>query len=450
MAQETRRRRGIDPIWWAPVLVLVVVTVSTLTAMAFEGTLKTTVPLTVISDRAGLVMEDDAKVKLRGVQIGEVAKVESYADSAGTNLSKLKLKIYPNEFRFLPSNIEAEIKSSTAFGAKYVDLIVPASGASHRELAKGAVLHSRNTTVEVNTVFENLQSIVHAIDPAKLNGVLSALADGFRGKGDRIGQAISGGNQFLVAVNPKQATIRKDWQLFGKTAAAYSVAAQDILSTLDSFTTTSVTITNNKKALNELLLDAIGFSNAGINTIGRNEQNLVSAINLVAPTFELLDKYSPTYKCTFEGAVWYLENGGRAAMGGNGKSLNIDGGLLFGDDPYRFPDNLPRVQAKGGPGGRPSCGSLPDASANFPVKYLVTDTGFGTGLDVRPNTGIGFPGYVNYFPVTKGTPQPPLIRYPGGPAPGLPPAYPGQPPYGAPDYAGAATPPLPPGPPPAP
>ncbi len=132
MSQETRRRRGIDPIVWAPVLVLFVVAVSTLTAMAFEGTLKTTVPLTVISDRAGLVMEDDAKVKLRGVQIGEVSKVESYADSAGTNLSKLKLKIYPNEFRYLPSNIEAEIKSSTAFGAKYVDLIVPESGPSHR------------------------------------------------------------------------------------------------------------------------------------------------------------------------------------------------------------------------------------------------------------------------------------------------------------------------------
>jgi len=29
------------------------------------------------------------------------------------------------------------------------------------------VLHSRNVTVEVNTVFENLQSVVHSIDPAK-------------------------------------------------------------------------------------------------------------------------------------------------------------------------------------------------------------------------------------------------------------------------------------------
>jgi phospholipid/cholesterol/gamma-HCH transport system substrate-binding protein len=447
MSQERRRRGGIDPIWWAPVLVLVVVAVSTLTAMMFSGTLRTTVPLTVISDRAGLVMEDGAKVKLRGVQIGEVASVDAYADPAGTNLSKLRLKIAPNDFQYLPNNVEAEIKSSTAFGAKYVDLIVPSEGASSRRLAPGAVLHSRNVTVEVNTVFENLESIVRAIDPAKLNGVLSALADGFRGKGDRIGQAITEGNRALLAVNPKMPTVRRDWQLFGKTTQAYSDAAQDILATLDSFSTTSVTITKNKTALDEVLLSAIGFADSGVNTIGRNQLNLVSAINLVAPTFELLNKYSPTYTCTFQGAQWYLEHGGRDAMGGNGKSLMIDGGLLFGDDPYRYPANLPIVQAKGGPGGKPSCGSLPDASANFPVKYLVTDTGFGTGLDIRPNPGIGFPGFNNYFPYTKGTPQPPWIRFPGPPAPGLAPAYPGQPPYGAPDYAGAATPPAPPAPP---
>lgn len=449
MSQERRRRGGIDPIWWAPVLVLVVVAASTLTAMAFSGTLRTTVPLTVISDRAGLVMEDGAKVKLRGVQIGEVASVDAYADPAGTNLSKLRLKIAPNDFQYLPNNVEAEIKSSTAFGAKYVDLIVPSEGASSRRLAPGAVLHSRNVTVEVNTVFENLESIVRAIDPAKLNGVLSALADGFRGKGDRIGQAITEGNRALLAVNPKMPTVRRDWQLFGKTTQAYSDAAQDILATLDSFSTTSVTITKNKTALDEVLLSAIGFADSGVNTIGGNQPNLVSAINLVAPTFELLNKYSPTYTCTFQGAQWYLEHGGRDAMGGNGKSLMIDGGLLFGDDPYRYPANLPIVQAKGGPGGKPSCGSLPDASANFPVKYLVTDTGFGTGLDIRPNPGIGFPGFNNYFPYTKGTPQPPWIRFPGPPAPGPWPAYPGQPPYGAPDYAGAGTPPAPP-PPPAP
>jgi phospholipid/cholesterol/gamma-HCH transport system substrate-binding protein len=229
-------------------------------------------------------------------------------------------------------------------------------------------------------------------------------------------------------------TVRRDWQLFGKAAQAYSNAAQDILSLLDSFSTTSTTITTHAKALDELLLSAVGFAQSGINTIGRNQQNLVDAINVLVPTTDLLMKYSPTYTCLFQGAQWFLDHGGRDALGGNGKSVIMDAALLFGDDPYRYPDNLPIVAAKGGPGGKPSCGSLPDVSKNFPVKYLVTDTGFGTGLDIRPNPGIGFPGIANYFPVTKGTPEPPKIRYPGGPAPGPLPPYPGAPPYGAPDY----------------
>jgi phospholipid/cholesterol/gamma-HCH transport system substrate-binding protein len=139
-------------------------------------------------------------------------------------------------------------------------------------------------------------------------------------------------------------------------------------------------------------------------------------------------------------------------LGGNGKSVIMDAALLMGDDPYRYPDNLPVVKATGGPGGKPSCGSLPDVSKNFPVKYLVTDTGFGTGLDIRPNPGIGFPGFANYFPITKAAPEPPKIRYPGGPAPGPLPPYPGAPAYGAPEFGpdGTSLYPPPPGAPPPP
>ena len=348
-------------------------------------------------------------------------------------LSKLKLKLDPGPFRYLPSNLEAEIKSSTAFGAKYVDLIVP-DAPSSTPLAPGAVLHSRNVTVEVNTVFQNLQSVVQSIDPAKLNSVLSAVAESLRGKGDVIGQAITDSNNVLLAVNPRMPTVQQDWQLFGKTTRAYSDAAQDILSILDSFSTTSTTIASNANSLDSLLLSAVGFSNAFVNTIGGNQPALVRAMNILDPTTALLMKYSPTYTCLFRGAQWFLENGGRDAIGGNGKSVIMDAALLAGDDPYRYPDNLPIVNATGGPGGKPSCGSLPDVSKNFPVKYLVTDTGFGTGLDIRPNPGIGFPGFANYFPVTKAIPEPPKIRYPGGPAPGPLPPYPGAPPYGAPEY----------------
>ncbi|WP_458316142.1 MCE family protein [Mycolicibacterium brisbanense] len=444
------RRGKIDPIWWAPVLILVIVTLTVLTALLFSGALTRSVPLTLISDRAGLVMEDGAKVKLRGVQIGEVTSVGADSGAGGTGGSTLQLKIDPNAFGYLPADVEAEIKSSTAFGAKYVDLIVPDGSASAGPLHPGAVLRSRNVTVEVNTVFQNLQAVVTSIDPAKLNAVLSAVAESLRGKGEVIGQAITDANNVLLAVNPRMDTVRQDWRLFGKTAQAYSAAAQDILSILDSFSTTSATITSHAKALDDLLLSTVGFSRSGIDTVGANQPNLVRAMNLLDPTTALFMKYSPTYTCLFQGAQWFLDHGGRDALGGNGKSVIMDAALLAGDDPYRYPENLPIVNAKGGPGGRPGCGSLPDVSKNFPVKYLVTDTGFGTGMDLRPNPGIGFPGWANYFPVTRGVPEPPSIRYPGGPAPGPLPPYPGAPPYGAPEYApdGAPLYPPPPGNPP--
>lgn len=406
------RRERIDPIWWAPVLVIGIAAIVALTALLFNGTLRTVVGVTLVSERAGLVMEPGAKVKLRGVEIGQVASIGS-----ASGASSLNLRIDPKPFAYLPDNVEAEIKSSTAFGAKYVDLVVPADP-SARRLQPGATLRSRNVTVEVNTVFQNLQNLVTAVDPAHLSAVLSALAESLRGKGETIGAAITASNEVLGAVNPRMPTVARDWKLFAQTTGAYSRAATDIVSTLDSFSTTSTTITNQSHALDDILLSSIGFTRSGVTVLGGNQENLVRSLRLLEPTTGLLQTYSPTYTCLFQGAQWFLENGGRDALGGNGKSVIMDAALLFGDDPYRFPDNLPRVNAKGGPGGRPSCGSLPDPLKNFPVKYLVTDTGFGTGLDVRPNPGIGFPGWANYFPVTRAIPEPPSIRYPGPPAPG--------------------------------
>ena len=436
------RREKIDPIWWAPILVIVIIALTVMTALLFSGTLRTFVPVTLISDRAGLVMENGAKVKLRGVQVGEVGSI-----GTESGLAALHLNMYPGPFAHLPANVEAEITSTTAFGAKYVDLIVPDFGPSPDRLRPGAVLRSRNVTVEVNTVFENLQAVVQAVDPAKLNAVLAAVSESLRGKGNRIGIAITEANKVLLAVNPRMPTVQRDWQLFGQTAAAYYAAAQDIVSILDSFSTTSATITSHAQALDTLLLSAVGFSSSGIDVIGGNQSALVRSMNLLDPTTALLMKYSPTYTCLFQGAVWFLEHGGRDALGGNGKSVIMDAAMLAGDDAYRFPQNLPKTNATGGPGGKPSCGSLPDVSQNFPVKALVTDTGWGAlPNEIRTNPGIGFPGWADYLPVTRAVPEQPSIRYPGGPAPGPGPFGAPAPPFPLPPAPATFPPPGPPAP----
>ncbi len=277
------------------------------------------------------------------------------------------------------------------FGAKFVELIYPSDPSSQR-LSAGQVLKSRNVTVEANTVFQNVVKVLDQIDPAKLNSTLSALAEGVRGQGERIGQATTDANQVLLELNPRNETIRADFRALKRFNDALSPAAQDILATLNAASTTSVTVTKNAKQLDALLLSTIGLSNAGIELLAPNQANLIKAINVLEPTTNLLYKYNPEYTCLLVGAKTLLDTGGYEAPGGNGRTLVLDTALSLGDDPYHYPDNLPVVGAKGGPGGKPSCGSLPDVAQNWPVRNLVTNTGFGTGMDWRPNPGIGFPG----------------------------------------------------------
>lgn len=63
-------------------------------------------------------------------------------------------------------------------------------------------MESRNVTTEVNTVFQNLVAVLNKVDVAKLNAVLTALAEGFRGKGPAIGEATTDFNQVLTEINP--------------------------------------------------------------------------------------------------------------------------------------------------------------------------------------------------------------------------------------------------------
>lgn len=442
MMKPKWREAGLHPAIWTAIELAVIVGLVVLTIGMFNRDFRPYARVTLTTDRAGLVMESDAKVRMRGVQIGRVSSIQS------DNPVRLELELYPEKLKYIPANVEAQISAPTAFGAKYVELLSPQDPSVER-LTDGAVVKSRNVSIEVNTVFQNLVDVLKQVDTAKLNAVLSALSEGFRGKGEGLGDMITDLNQVLTTINPRSETMLENYRSVKAVADTYDTAAQDILATLDGVSTTSETITKHAEELDTLLLNLIGLSHSGIDLLGQSKDNLVRGVNTLEPTTRLLRKYDPQLTCTLVGAKTAMDMGwGEVAGGHNGKSIILDVALLPGDDPYRYPENLPINGAKGGPGGAPSCGSLPDVSKNWPQRYLVTDTGWGTGLDVRPNPGIGFPGWANYFPVTRAVPEAPSIRNPGGPAPG-PIPYPGAPPYGARLYEADGTP-LYPGLPPAP
>lgn len=416
------KERSLSHDWWAAIMVTAVVAVVFICSALFAGAFRRYDTVFLTAERSGLVLEPGADVRMRGVDVGRVGAIDSSRGPV-----RLKLEILPDKLDLIPSNVAAEIKATTAFGAKYVEL-VPPPDPSPTALAAGATLYSRNVATEVNTVFENLVGVLDQIDVAKLNATLSALADGVRGKGERMGEATTAATETLRELNTRSDQMTQGWRSFKGFNDAYATAAQDILATLDAASTTAATVEARSSQLDALLLNTIGMANSGTELLGETKYDFVTAVNNLKPTTDLLHKYNPVYTCMLVGAKVFLDEGGYETIGGNGKSLIADAALLFGDDPYRYPENLPRYNAKGGPGGKPGCGSLPDVWNNFPVRKLVTDTGYGGGLDYRPNPGIGHPWFVNFFPATRAVPEYPYVLGEGPPAPGPIPGPPPPPP----------------------
>src|SRR5215217_7374152 len=71
----------------------------------FQGSFTKTEPVTVISDRAGLVMNNDAKVRMRGVQVGKVGSIEYRSDGTAA----LYLEMDPSQLQLIPSNVKVDI-----------------------------------------------------------------------------------------------------------------------------------------------------------------------------------------------------------------------------------------------------------------------------------------------------------------------------------------------------
>ena len=126
-------------------------------------------------------------------------------------------------------------------------------------------------------------------------------------------------------------------------------------------------------------------------------------------------KYNPEYTCLLVGAKWLLDNGVAAHRRQRQVRRSSMPACCCGNDPYRYPDNLPVVGGQGRPGGKPGCGSLPDVEQELAGASSSSPTPAGApAWTSGPTPGIGSPMYADYLPVTKGTPEPPqLFGLPG-------------------------------------
>jgi virulence factor Mce-like protein len=344
--------------------IVVVVGVVTVAANLFRGGFTSTVPVTVVSSRAGLVMNPDAKVKMRGVQVGKVASIEAKPNGEAA----LHLAMNPAQLHLIPSNVLVDITSSTVFGAKYVELFAP-DEPSAKQMYAGQVLDGDHITVEINTVFQQLTQVLDKIDPMKLNETLGAISTAFDGRGRQIGQALSDFNRFLGEIEPSLPTLEDETATMPPVFAAYADAAPDLTATVANSTNLSNSIVEEQDNLDAFLLSATGLADIGNEVLGDNRQALTKLTQVLVPTAELLDKYHEHLGCAVGGLVPFAKSPPFPVPG-----IIISASLTLGSERYRYPNDLPRVAAKA---DRSYCDEfgMPDVPPEYRVPWLVADTG---------------------------------------------------------------------------
>jgi phospholipid/cholesterol/gamma-HCH transport system substrate-binding protein len=390
------------------IVFLIAALVLWLVYLQYKGDFTAKTKVTMLSSRAGLVMDPGSKITYNGVQIGRVANI-SEVPQDGRPAAKFTLDVYPKYLRLIPANVDARIVATTVFGEKYVSMTSPKHPLPQRITSSSVpgcpapCIDARSVTTEINTLFQTLTSIAEKVDPVKVNLTLSAAAQALNGLGDKFGQSIINGSAILDDINPRMPTIRYDIQRLADLGDTYANASPDLFDFLNNAVTTAHTLHQQENDLDQALLAAAGFGNTGADIFNRGGPYLARGAADLVPTAQLLDTYSPELFCSIRN-LHDVEPKVQAFTGGyGGYSLRTETELLSGlglmlglpgigltiatqgliglaglvggaPNPYIYPENLPRINAHGGPGGAPGCWQ-PITRDFWPAPTLVMDTG---------------------------------------------------------------------------
>ena len=351
----------------------------------FRGYFETKAKLFVVSPRSGLSMDPGSKVTYNGVPIGRLAGTEVVTAPGERAEAKLILDVGPQYLAVLPRNVDVKLLATTVFGNKYISMTSPSNPTPQR-LKAGDTVNAVSVTTEFNTLFETITAISEQVDPVKLNATLTAAAQALDGLGDKFGQSLVNGNTILADLNQRMPNIRHDTKALADLSEVYSKASPDLWDGLKNAVTTERTLNDQRGTIDQALMSAVGLGNTGGDILERGGPYLVRGAQDLLPTARVLDQYAPELDCLFRGFAAGAPAAAKA-LGGNGYSLVTHAELVGAANQYVYPDNLPRINAKGGPMGRPGCWTV--TRDIWPMPYMVMDT--GASIAPYNHFGLGSP-----------------------------------------------------------
>lgn len=144
---------------------------------------------------AGGGIYQNANVTYRGVTVGRVDSVGLATDGV---VAKMKL----NSNTAIPDNVTATVKSVSAVGEQYIDLIPPESPSTNK-LRNGATIEQGNTRVgqDIAGMLHEADTLVSSIGNSRLQDLLRETFKAFNGSGPELARLIESSRLLIDEAN---------------------------------------------------------------------------------------------------------------------------------------------------------------------------------------------------------------------------------------------------------
>lgn len=137
-----------------------------------------------------------ANVTYRGVTVGRVDNVQ--LTDHGID-AEMRL----NSGTKVPGNVTATVKSMSAIGEQYIDLVPPKEVAAAGVLHNGARIGQDRTAIgqDIAGLLDQAQSLVNSVANSRLRDLLRSAFDGFNGSGPELARMIASSRQLVDEAN---------------------------------------------------------------------------------------------------------------------------------------------------------------------------------------------------------------------------------------------------------
>lgn len=284
------------------------------------------VPVTLTASEAGVALPSNADVKIRGMIVGEVRKIEPTADGV-----KMKIAMKPDLIKLVPRGVTAEIIPKTLFGEKYISLIPP-KVPDGQSLRAGDNIAKADVPIEVETLLNDLYPLLEAVQPAELSSTLTAVSTALTGRGEQLGQTLVTANDYLKKLNPDVPQLVDDLTKLGTVSDSYADALPELGRVLTNLVVTGDTVVAKRAQLQAFFEEGAKLGDTAREFLAANEENIPTIAREGRPVLNVLSDYSIVFPCVLKAITDITP---RLASAFRGQTLHINLSIL-GNQPTGY------------------------------------------------------------------------------------------------------------------